>query len=220
MTSRSSPWVAASHANTSWSVASVTRSVYIHVVRRLVTFLVLMIGCARDPVAATCPDVAVGDLAVTEIRGPQNQDDLGTWVEIYNASSGSIDLEGLEIRFRKKDGSSETDVRVRRAVVVAAGGYITLGRFADDNTRPEYIDYGVSGDYHTSFLPAAAVDLESCGTRIDRITYDVLPAMGTYSLGGRPSADNNDLPINWCTDATNLAGTYPGTPQQANIVCP
>ena len=212
--------MAESHARTSSSVASVIRPVYIPGVRRLVVFSVVVIGCARDPVATMCPDVTVGDLAITEIRGSQSQDDLGTWVEIYNASTSSIDLEGLEVRFRKKDGSAETDVLVRRALAVAAGGYVTLGLFADDNTRPVYIDYGMSGDYHTSFLAAAAVDLESCGTRIDRVTYDVLPAMGSYSLGGPPSADSNDLPVNWCTDATNLAGMYPGTPRQANIVCP
>ena len=183
--------------------------------------MILLTGCVRDPAAASCPDVAVGDLALTEIRGPQNQDDLGTWVELYNTTTHPIDLEGLKIRFRKKDGSSETDVLVRRALEVGAASYITLGLFADDNTRPDYIDYGMSGDFHTSFLAAAAVDVESCGVRIDRATYDVLPDMGTYSLGATPpSADNNDLPINWCTDATNLAGSYPGTPQQANLPCP
>ena len=183
--------------------------------------LILLFGCVRDPVAASCPEVAVGDLALTEIRGPQNQDELGTWVELYNTTNHTIDLEGLKIRFRRKDGSAETDVLVRRGLEVGSASYITLGLFADDTTRPAYIDYGMSGDYHTSFLPAAAVDVESCGLRIDRVTYDVLPGMGTYSLGATPpSADNNDLPIHWCTDATNLAGTYPGTPQQANPACP
>ncbi len=182
---------------------------------------VLSAGCVRDPAPALCPDIAVGDLALTEIRGPQSQDGLGTWVELYNASSGSIDLEGLKVRFRKKDGSSETDVLVRRAVVVAAGAYATLGLVPDDSSRPDYIDYGIAGDFHTSFLAAAAVDVEACGLRIDRVTYDVLPAMGTYSLGASPpSADNNDLPANWCTDATDLGGTYPGTPRLANISCP
>ncbi|MFT3694739.1 MAG: lamin tail domain-containing protein [Kofleriaceae bacterium] len=182
--------------------------------------IALLVGCTRDPVDAECPDVAVGDLAITEIRGPQDQDGLGTWIELYNASSTSIDLEGLKVRFRKKDGSSETDVIVRRSLPVAAGEYATLGLFDDDTTRPSYIDYGMNGDFHTSFLPAAAVDLEACGIRIDRATYDVLPDMGTYSLGGVPSADNNDLPTSWCTDATNMAGMYPGTPREANITCP
>lgn len=177
-------------------------------------------GCTRDPADAECPDVAAGDLAVTEIRGPQDEDALGTWIELYNASGKQVDLGGLKIRFRKKDGSSEVDVLVRRSLPVAAGAYTTLGLFADDETRPAYIDYGMQGDFHASFLPAAAVDVEACGVLIDRAVYDVLPDMGTYSLGGEPSADNNDLPVKWCTDATNVSGTYPGTPGEANIPCP
>ena len=181
----------------------------------------LLPGCVRDPAPAECPDIAVGDLAVTEIRGPNGSTDtLGVWVELYNTSTASIDLKGIKIRFRKKDGSSETDVIVRRSLPIGPGAYETLGMF-DDTARPAYVDYGFAGDYHTTFLAAAAVDVEACGTRIDRVTYDVLPAMGTYSLGAQPpNADNNDLPAMWCTDATNLAGTFPGTPQQPNLPCP
>ena len=48
-------------------------------------------ACARDPVAAVCPQIGEGDLVVTEIRGPQKPDDLnGPWVELFNASSGTI----------------------------------------------------------------------------------------------------------------------------------
>lgn len=188
--------------------------------RNSIVSAVLLTSCVRDPAPELCPDVAVGDLVMTEIRGPQSQDALGTWVELYNASSSGIDLEGLKLRFRKKDGSSETDALVRRELPLASHAYATLGLFTED-MKPQYIDYGMSGDFHTSFLAAAAVDVEACGVRIDRVTYDVLPAMGTYSLGASPpSADNNDLPTNWCTDGTNVAGTFPGSPQQANVVCP
>lgn len=188
---------------------------------RALVFLALASGCVRDPAPAECPDVAVGDLVVTEIRGPNGSTDtLGVWIELYNASSTTVDLKGVKVRFRKKDGSSETDVLVRHSLPIAAGGYETLGMF-DDTMRPPYVDYGFIGDYHTSFLSAAAIDVEACGVRIDRVTYDVLPGMGTYSLGAQPpTADNNDFPTMWCTDSTNLAGTYPGTPQHANLPCP
>jgi len=184
-------------------------------------FVPFAVGCVRDPAPAECPDIAVGALAVTEIRGSNGSTDtLGIWIELYNTSASTIDLEGIKVRFRKKDGSSETDVLIRRSLPIAAGAYETLGIF-DDAMRPAYIDYGMSGDYHTTFLSAAAIDVEACGVRIDRVTYDVLPTMGTYSLGAHPpTADNNDLPAMWCTDATNLAGTYPGTPQHANLACP
>jgi hypothetical protein len=176
--------------------------------------LVVLVGCARDPAPAECPDVAVGDLVVTEIRGPQSgADTLGVWVELYSVNA--VDLQGVKVRFRKKDGSTETDVIVRRSLPVGAGQYVTLGLFADDDTRPSYIDYGMAGDYHDSFLPAAAIDVEACGVRIDRATYDSLPKLGTYSLGGAPSADSNDLPASWCTNPSAA-----GTPQQANPACP
>jgi hypothetical protein len=185
---------------------------------RLAAALLALGACARDPAPAECPDVAVGDLVVTEIRGPQSAGDtLGVWVELYSVKA--VDLEGTKIRFREKDGSSETDVIVRRSLPVTAGQYVTLGLF-DDTTKPVYVDYGMAGDFHASFLAAAAVDVEACGTRIDRVTYDVLPKLGTYSLGGPPSADANDLPASWCTDAATDGTTYPGTPQQANHACP
>ena len=187
----------------------------------VMTAAVAAAGCARDPAPAECPEVAVGELAVTEVRGPQTgADTLGTWIELYNASGRALDLRGLEVRFRKKDGSGETDVIVRRSVPMAAAAYVVLGLVADDATRPSYIDYGFAADYHDSFLAAAAVDVQACGLRIDRMTYDVLPRSGTYSLGGPPGADANDLPASWCTDATMVDTTFPGTPQHANLPCP
>ena len=186
---------------------------------RLALALVVLVGCARDPAPAECPDVAVGDLVVTEIRGPQSAGDtLGVWIELYSVNA--IDLKGIKVRFRKKDGCCETDGLVRRSVPVGAGQYATLGLFPDDDSKPAYIDYGMAGDYNVSFLAAAAIDVEACGVRIDRAVYDSLPKMGTYSLGGAPSADNNDLPASWCTNAAMTGTDYPGTPQQANPECP
>jgi hypothetical protein len=182
---------------------------------RALALLVLAVGCARDPLAAECPDLTAGELVVTELRGPQSPaDSLGVWIELYNASGGTVDLLGTKIRFRTKDGSSEVPVLVRRSVTVAAGGYAVLGLVNDDATRPPHIDYGFAGDFHRGFLPAAAVDVEACGTRIDRAVYDVLPRTGTHSLGVAPNADENDIPAAWCTNATPE-----GTPQQANPPC-
>ena len=178
----------------------------------------LAAGCARDPVENQCPDVSPGDLVVTEFRGPQSPDDGSpAWVELYNASSGSIDLQGTKLRFRKKDGSSEVDVIVRRSVPVAAGAYATLGLVPDNAAeRPSYIDYGFVDDFHVGVLSAAELDVEECGERIDRATYDVLPKTGTYSLGiAPPNANDNDAPMSWCTNAMPA-----GTPKQANPACP
>ncbi|HLL25062.1 MAG TPA: lamin tail domain-containing protein [Kofleriaceae bacterium] len=181
-------------------------------------------ACARDPEEAVCPDVAVGELIVTEVHGPQTPTDAanGEWIELYNASGNTIDLEGVRVRFRRKDGSSETRILVRDSVTVAAGGYVVLGLFLNDSTRPAHVDYGFAGDFTGSWLAGAAIDVESCGTRIDRATYDVLPKLGSFSLTGAmpPNADMNDDLRFWCTNAARVGATYPGSPQQANPTCP
>lgn len=174
-------------------------------------------GCVRGPAPALCPDIGTGDLVVTEFRGVQNPEDLlGPWVEIYNASGAVVDLEGLKIRFRRKDGSSEVPIIVRRSVIVAAGAYTVLGMVDDEANRPTHIDYGFLNDFQVTFLSAAAVDVERCGLLVDRAVYDVLPKTGTFSLGTTPpDSTSNDIPAQWCVNPISS-----GTPQQPNPICP
>ena len=191
---------------------------------RVVGYLAIMSlvsACARDPEESLCPDIAAGDLVVTEVRGPQTPADAvnGEWIELYNASGKSIDLLGVRVRFRRKDGSKEIPVIVRDSVPVAAGAYVVLGLFLNDTTRPAHVDYGFASDFTENWLAAAAIDVESCGTRIDRAVYDDLPRMGTFSLGAAPEANANDIPANWCTNGATSGAAYPGSPQQANPPC-
>lgn len=182
-----------------------------------------LVGCVRDPADAKCPDLGEGDLVVTEIGGPQTgSDTLQPWIELYNASGGSVDLLGLKIRFRRVTGSDENDTIVRRSLVVAAGAYVVLGLDDDaDDKRERYLDYGIAGDFHVSWPSSSAVDVEVCNTLIDRVQYSSLPRAGTYSLGTQPpTATANDLPVSWCTDTTANPGSFPGTPQKANTACP
>ena len=90
----------------------------------------MLVGCARDPVEAICPQVSEGALVITEIRGPQD-DENGPWIELFNASGGSVDLAGTKIRFRKKDGPSEIPVLARRPPVVTAAHHVAPGPLAD-----------------------------------------------------------------------------------------
>jgi hypothetical protein len=173
-------------------------------------------ACARDPVEAVCPAIVEGDLVVSEVRGPQSPDDAnGPWVELFNATGTSIDLEGIKVRFRRKDGSSEIPILVRRSLVVAGGEYVVLGLFTDGQ-QPDHVDYGFLDDFAGSWLAAAAIQIDTCGQRVDVAVYDVLPGTGTFSLGiDPPDSTSNDLPASWCTDPMS-----PGTPGAANAVCP
>lgn len=187
----------------------------------LFVFSLVATGCTRDPAEAVCPEIAEGDLVVTEIGGPQTGNELLLpFVELYNASGRTVDLLGIKVRFRRRDGSSEIDVLVRRSVSAAPGSYTVLGK-DDDLELETYMDYGFGGEFSETWLSAAAVDVEACGAQIDRAIYDSLPRIGTYSLGATPpTGAANDLPANWCTDARMNAGSFPGSPQLANAACP
>lgn len=177
---------------------------------RAAVVLLVLAGCARDEAAPICADVAVGDLVVTEIH-----DDHGTaWVELYNASGRQLDLEGTRVLFKLVDGTREVDTLVRRSLVVAPASYTVLG-YATDAGKPAYVDYGFAGDWHdAAWLASAAIDVEVCGARIDRVIYSGLPTPGTLALGtSPPTAEANDLPAKWCADPV-------GSPQEANPPCP
>jgi hypothetical protein len=176
-------------------------------------------GCETDPVEHICPDVDTGGFVVTEIRGDQDpDDDLGQWVELYNASGAEQDLIGLHLRLRSLGGTTDDVVIVRRSVVVAAGGYAVIGLGSDaDGVRPDAIDYGAGGDAGSVMPPSGAVDVDGCAGGTEQLLYDNgLPAAGTYSLGlSPPSATGNDAESAWCTNPTSA-----GTPGAANPPCP
>jgi len=179
-------------------------------------------ACVREPARAVCPKIAAGDLVVTEIRGPQTREDAGgSWVELYNASGITIDLIGLRVRFRQLTDSKNggTPILVRRSLLAAPGSYTVLGLF-DDTDPPTHVDYGFLDDYEGGWIAQGAIEVESCDASIDHAQYGPLPRMGTYSLGGAPDANRNDLAASWCTDATQVGTTAPGTPKSANIACP
>jgi hypothetical protein len=182
---------------------------------------IVLSSCVRDPVAAVCPTQDVGALVISEVRGDQtsSSDTLGQWVEIYNASNSSIDLAGLTLRIKRKDGGATSTILVTKSIELASHGYATLGRFADDGSKP-YIDFGYDNQVTAGLYTSGAIDLLSCETLIDRVIYDGLPRTGTYNLSpasGAPTATNNDQSTSWCTDATAGAA---GTPKGANHPCP
>ncbi len=191
-------------------------------------------GCGRELDDDICPPIGVGDLVVSEVRGEQSDDnsnlDQGQWVELYNASGGSVDLHGLQLLFRKVDGSDEGRVIVRRSLVVAAGERVILSWFGDDGL-PSHVDYGWFPDFLNSsgnaqsLFDNGVIDVLACELRIDRVRPEALPSAGTWSLGVEPPDETaNDDAAAWCTDATDDVDPatigLPGTPGASNRPCP
>ena len=131
--------------------------------RRLLLIVVgLCAGCETDPVEHICPDVPGGGLVITELRGDQDPDDeLGQWVELYNATGGELDLIGLHVRLRSLDGSKDDLIIVRRSLVVAADDYVVIGLGLDE-LRPAAIDYAAGTDAGTAMNETGAVDVDAC----------------------------------------------------------
>jgi len=180
----------------------------------------LAAACARDPLPGACPDLDVGDLVISEIRGPQSggSDTLGQWIEIYNASGHAVELQGISLRMQHLDGSGDVTILVRDERQVGVAGYATLGRFAA-GSEPSYVTYGFLDDFSSSLYSSGAIDVRSCDTLVDRTSYRSLPTTGTLALDGTddPDATANDDAAHFCTDASGV--NHPGTPQERNPPC-
>jgi hypothetical protein len=185
-------------------------------------------GCERDPLDVECPELSVGDLVVTELRGPQSGEDIyGEWVELYNASSRTIALRGTFVRFLKLDGASGANILVRSALSAPAGSYITLGR-QPQTAPPTHVNYGYQADFDSNMFDTAAVEVLGCDRDlvIDQAIYRNLPNSGTLGVDGMfdpPSASDNDSDLNWCVDdledANSETDGIRGTPQELNRPC-
>ena len=200
-------------------------------------------GCDREADPLLCGDVGAGDLVISEVRGgPGLTDAAGQWVELYNASAGTVDLHGVALTVQSSGGSSGQRRRVRRPLTVEAGGHVVLGKFAD-GTQPAHVDYGWGT---TPEVPRDGALTVSCATtELDRVAFTMLPDPGqiidmppldpppanhgTYQLGLMPpTAAGNDDAANWCVDAAETLGPctgqncpkdYKGSPGEPNPGC-
>lgn len=205
-----------------------------------------LVACVRPPLPGVCPQVAAGDLVVSELRGPQDRDANGfstsyrEWVELYNAGDAAIALTGVKISFTRLDGTGTVGFVVRdEALEVAPGAYVVLG--GGDPGEEDYIDYDYTPDYHVtkdpadpnptldprSIYSAAILDVSACGVLVDRVTY-ALPSFGTLALDGATAPDaaaNDDSNAGWCVDVRLGEGPQTetgvrGSPGEANPPCP
>ncbi len=198
-------------------------------------------GCSRDALPDYCPVVEIGELVVSEIRGPQaGADAYGDFIEVYNAGPQLVNLQGMTLRLVAANGD-ELEFFVRDPLELAAGAYAAVGPGFQDQ-RPGWLDYSLGwdisgGDPETEVYPrdllrydSAFVEIEACGRVIDRAFYafEGLPTGGTLACGNAstpPSADANDLSGEgcWCIDAGEPGPEdegpgigLPGTPGGAN----
>lgn len=185
-------------------------------------------ACVRDPIERICPDLAPGDLVVSEFRGPQTgADSYGQWIEVYNAGDEAIDLAGVRLVLRKLDGSGDFHFLVRdHEAAVDAGAYAVFG-----NTEgKDFTTYVFTSDAESDLYAAAILEIYSCERLVDTMIYRSLPSVGTLSLDGKSPPDaaaNDDSDLGWCVDDVPPSPDEPitdlgvrGTPGEANRPCP
>ena len=166
-----------------------------------------------------------GDFVISEFMATPSvvTDPAGEWVEIYNASGSTMNLNGFELH----DDASDSHI-INADVVVPAGARVVLTRNNDFNTNG-----GVFGAYeYGGFVLGDTQDqivLSFDGVEIDRFDYDLTtysPSLTGRALAldpdlGDPDPSVNDLGSNWCGSSNPLTapGSDFGTPGGANDAC-
>jgi hypothetical protein len=202
-----------------------------------------VLGCERAPANEICPRIEPGDLVFSELRAAQTgQDSIGHFIEIYNASGRTIDLQGVWIHQTSVSGAEQRFL-IREPLELGPRRYAVIGPGLEP--LPSWIDYGVGWDISggnavanepprdliKASYPTGFFSLHACDELIDELYYPPgsLPTTGTLACGNLeapPSADQNDDASAgcWCIDAdppdVPVPGIgMPGTPGRANR-CP
>ncbi|MEM7676540.1 MAG: lamin tail domain-containing protein, partial [Myxococcota bacterium] len=183
------------------------------------------LGAGVDPNGNTATFVAPGDapapnapgsVVITEIM--QNpallNDTVGEYIEVYNTSTVTVDLNGCVLADAENDSHTIT-----MPVTIAPGGYATLARSANPGFVPSYV--------FSDFLLGNGADevVLRCGDElIDSVEYDggpMFPDPTGASMNLNPdllTAEDNDLGANWC-ESTSVFNGDRGTPNAANDSC-
>lgn len=186
-------------------------------------------GCAavdEDPAGAADIDtLAPGDLVITEVMidpaDPGCSDNAGEYFELYNASSGAVNLEGLRVSNRLV---AEYEFVIDDDIVVEAGAYAVLARF--DN--PRCYDIGADGFYGVVRLDnnGDVLRISNASGAIDvvdfRSDWPLPPNGAAWELDeGTLTATGNDDPAMWCPSLTAIpaATNDEGSPGEANGAC-
>jgi hypothetical protein len=187
----------------------------------------LLLGVLYLPVAAG-DDANPGDIVINEIM--QNpaavSDTLGEWIEIYNTTGATININGWTL---KDDGADSHVINNGGPLNVASGSYVVLCRNGNSSTNG-----GVTCDYtYSGFLLANGDDevvlQEDAGAQqeIARVVYDggpTFPDPTGASMVYVPSAQppvvgyfaDNQLATQWGTSTSSFGGGDLGTPGSRN----
>jgi hypothetical protein len=179
-------------------------------------------GCGSEegPNATECrASILPGDLVITEVMAnPVGQSAGKEWIEIFNATTQPIDLEGAHV---VSGTGSSAGRHVMDAFVIEPGQYAVLAGVLPDFLA-SYQDYAYGNDLS---LPNSGGDLAlECGNEVvDSVTYPAASTPGVaMALDGAIAPDHiaNSDPRNWCAaESVYASDGSRGTPGARNDPC-
>ena len=166
-----------------------------------------------------------GDLVISElmIDPAAAKDEQGEWIEIYNATAGTVDLAGLWLKDAK---GGKHKVTPAGQLIVEAGKYVVFGASVDSTLNGGApVAYAWTG----LALPnnGGAATIATGGLDIDLVAYS--PGQGgwpTVKSGSslqlmvdKLGAVTNDAGASWCQSASSFGAGDKGTPGAVNEPC-
>ncbi len=163
-------------------------------------------------------DVEPGQLVITEIMAnPDVLPDVeGEWFEVFNASAGAVELQGLEVT-----DLGSNFFTVQDSLVVPSGEYAVLAATPSIQPLTTYVYFWSSFTLANS---ADEVRLSFEGVVFDEVIYGPSFPSGTGASiqlsDDLLDATANDFGSNWCLGQVDWGMGDLGTPGTSNDICP
>jgi len=157
---------------------------------------------------------------ITEIMGnPEGTDEGKEWFEIYNATTGAVDLKGLVLLVSNPDGTREKS-HAMDSIVLDPGDYLVVGGVLPE-FKPPYMDYGYAADLGSLGNTGGRIALRCNSTDVAEVLYGELASGKAKGLDGTMTPDYtaNDNTDNWCESENEYDTGQFGTPGSVNDAC-
>lgn len=159
-----------------------------------------------------------GDIVINEVmQNPAAVSDAsGEWFEVTNTTAGPIDINGWVIAGNATESHT---IAAGGPLVVAAGGFLVIGRVADPALNggytPDYVMSGVSLGNASDQLV-----LRAAGATIDSVAWDdgaTFPDPDGASMELEDPSSDNNVGANWSANTSTPYGLGDtGTPGARN----
>ena len=178
------------------------------------TLLPSMLVVLLSPKAAAAP--APGALVISEVMpNPRYvSPGQGEWFEVTNVSSGSVNLNGVEV-----SSSGAPGFTIDEDVVIAAGGTAILAS-ATNNAGLPRVDFSYTASHLQLNNSGDDIVLSADGVELDSAVFFGAWGASTQLNPATLHTGANDANSGWCRPTSTYGSGNFGTPGAANDSCP